>query len=464
MPRLLTFLIGLVFFYCSPGQDVSVRLGEALKKLETDPQLKHAIISLYVVDSKTGKQVFNKNAQIGLVPASCQKVITSTSSFELLGADYRYKTEISYDGKIEEGVLKGNLHIVGGGDPTLGSRRWESTNENQVLQRWVSEIKKAGIKKVEGIIFGDQKNWSTATVPDGWIWQDIGNYYGAGASSINWRENQYDITLKSGNRIGDVCEIVSIKPGSVKPALVSEVITAERGSGDNAFIYLPPGANFGYIRGTIPIGENAFVISGSLPNPSLSLVYSFSELLNSSGIAVPKQEGWISKAPFFKLNPLYTNTSLPLDSINYWFLKKSINLYGEALIKTIAWEKEGFGSTEKGVDIIKYFWSQRGIEKSALNIMDGSGLSPQNRVTTDALVKVMQYARSKPWFYAFYRALPEINGITMKSGSINGVRSYTGYVKSKNGNEYTFAIIINNFDGSAPDMVRKIWRVLDVLK
>lgn len=105
-----------------------------------------------------------------------------------------------------------------------------------------------------------------------------------------------------------------------------------------------------------------------------------------------------------------------------------------------------------------------GIEKSALNIMDGSGLSPQNRVTTDALVKAMIYAKSKSWFSSFYHALPEINGITMKSGSINGARSYTGYIKSKNGGDYTFAMIINNYDGNASEIVRKMWQVLDILK
>jgi len=450
--------------YAAIAQDVSTRLSEALKNLDADPLLKHAIISLYVVDGKTGKQVFSKNSQLGLAPASCQKVITSTAALELLGPDFRYKTVLGYDGQIEGGVLKGNLHIVGSGDPTLGSLRWESAKEHQVLQKWVDQIKKAGIKKVDGIILAEEKNWSSSTIPDGWIWQDIGNYYGAGASAVNWRENQYDIILKSGSRIGDICEIISIKPASVQPHLVSEVKTAEKGSGDNAYIYLPPMADFGYVRGSIPIGENAFVISGSLPNPSLTLTNSFNELLNVNGITIPKQEGWISMPPYFKLDSLYIHASVTLDSINYWFLKKSINLYGEALLKTVALEKEGFGSTEKGVDIIKYFWSQRGIEKSALNIMDGSGLSPQNRVTTDALVKVMQYARSKPWFNSFYRALPEINGITMKSGSINGVRSYTGYVKSKSGNEYTFALIVNNYDGGSSEMVRKMWRVLDMLK
>ncbi len=463
--RLINFLLYLFFCNISFGQDVSTRLNDAVKKLEADITMKHAIISLCVVDSKTGKQVFNKNAQVGLVPASCQKVITSAAALELLGPDYRYKTVLGYDGQVEGGELKGNLHIAGSGDPTLGSWRWQNTKENLVLQKWATEIKKAGIKKVSGLLLKNQGNWSSAIIPDGWIWQDIGNYYGAGASVLNWRENQYDITLQSaGLKIGDTCTVVAIDPSYVRVDLFSEVRAAEKGTGDNAFIYVPPGSAFGYVRGTIPVGERAFKISGSMPDPFAAMNNSFNELLNNSGVAISKQEGWVSMPPVFKVTTLFTTLSPSLDSINYWFLKKSINLYGEAFIKTIAADKEGLGSTEKGIEIIKYFWSQRGIEKSALNIMDGSGLSPQNRVTTDALVKVMQYARLRPWFNSFYRALPEINGITMKSGSINGARSYTGYIKSKTGTEYTFAIIINNYDGSSSETVRKMWRVLDLLK
>jgi len=153
-----------------------------------------------------------------------------------------------------------------------------------------------------------------------------------------------------------------------------------------------------------------------------------------------------------------------LDSINYWFLKKSVNLFGEAFVKTIAYEKMKNGSTDTGIAIIKDFWSKRGIEKSALNIIDGSGLSPANRITTNALVTVMQYAKQQPWFSSFYYDLPEMNGIKMKDGYINGVRSYTGYIKAKNGNEYTFSFIVNNFDGNPGTVREKMWKLLDILK
>ena len=153
-----------------------------------------------------------------------------------------------------------------------------------------------------------------------------------------------------------------------------------------------------------------------------------------------------------------------MDSINYWFLKKSINLYGEAFVKTIAYEKTKFGSTDTGIAIIRDFWEKRGIEKSALNIIEGSGLSPANRVTTNALVTVMQYAKQQSWFSSFYHSLPEMNGIKMKDGYISGVRSFTGFVKSKTGDDYTFSFIVNNFDGNAGTVREKMWKLLDILK
>ena len=85
----------------------------AFQQFESDSQLRHAISALYVIIAKTGEVVFDKNSQVGLAPASTQKIITATTAFELLGKDYRYKTELGYSGKIENEILKGNLYIVG---------------------------------------------------------------------------------------------------------------------------------------------------------------------------------------------------------------------------------------------------------------------------------------------------------------------------------------------------------------
>lgn len=464
MHTVITCLFFVISICTSHAQGITSRLSDAVQKLEQDPAFKHASLSLYVVDSKTGKPVYDKNSQIGLAPASCQKVITAVAAYELFGKDYRYKTSLGYEGKITGGVLNGNVIISGSGDPTLGSWRWKTTSESLMLNEWITAIRKAGITTINGAIIPDSKNWGTETIPDGWIWQDIGNYYGAGTSAFNWRENQYDLILKSGKKIGDTCKIIKTDPILHKALLICEVITAAKGTGDNAFIYLPPYAADGYVRGTIPIGENAFSISGSFPNSAVQLTATLEDGLRRSQIHIPVFDRRSSYAPFSGKVLLHTHVSPPLDSIIYWFLKKSINLYGEALVKTIGLEKQELASTAKGLEFIKYFWSQRGIEKAAIYILDGSGLSPQNRVTTNALVTVMQYAGSRPWFNSFHYSLPEINGIKMKSGSIGGARSYTGYIKSSNGSEYTFAFIVNNYDGSATETVKKMWHVLDVMK
>jgi D-alanyl-D-alanine carboxypeptidase/D-alanyl-D-alanine-endopeptidase (penicillin-binding protein 4) len=129
------------------------------------------------------------------------------------------------------------------------------------------------------------------------------------------------------------------------------------------------------------------------------------------------------------------------------------------LAKTIGLEKKKEATTEAGVNTIKAFWKDKGIEPTSINMKDGSGLSPQNRITAEALAKVMQYARLQTYFNSFYNALPEFNGIKMKSGTIGGVKSFTGYV-----NGYTFAIVVNNYNGSTSEVVRKMYRLLDLLK
>lgn len=442
------------------AQNISEKLDNAVKNLETDSQMKHAVMGFYVTDQGNGSVVFDKNSTVGLAVASTQKVITSAASLELLGTNYRYKTQLAYNGTIDKGILNGNLFIVGYGDPTLGSWRYDNTKEQVVLNKWIRSLKQAGIKQLKGNVTSYDKNWESQTIPGGWIWDDIGNYYGAGVSGLNWRENQYDITLKSGNKEGDKVTVISVNPILSGANLINELTTGKPGSGDNAYIYLPPYSADGFIRGTIPSKQNAFVISGSVPYPAKQLAAIFLNELQQQQIEVSTANVTNNdKQTLPEVINVLTLWSPPLDSINYWFLKKSINLYGEALVKTLGYEKKNKGSTEAGLSIIKDFWKNNGIDPASINIMDGSGLSPGNHVTPEALVKVMQYARSRPWFGSFYNALPEINGIKMKSGSIGGVRSFTGYAGS-----YTFAIIINNYNGSTNEITRKMYKLLDMLK
>ncbi len=463
-------LINLLVSTFSFGQTVETKLANAMKGLEKDGQFKHAILSLYVVDSKSGKVVYDKNSQAGLAPASCQKVITSASVFELLGGAYKYKTEMAYSGAINDSVLNGDLYFIPSGDPTMGSWRWEATDAEKIKQKILAALKAQHIAVINGDMIVDETKWETQSTPKGWVWEDVGNYYGAGARGMNWHENQYDLILKPGKNAGEPVEIIITKPELLVTLLVNELKTGAQGSGDQSVIYLPEEGLIGFLRGTIPAGKETFTVSGSMPNAAYSFTKTIEDCLDANHIKLKGKAGLSSfmflnkEKRFYQPISLFTYYSPPMDSINYWFLKKSVNLYGEAFVKTMAYEKTKFGSTDSGLDIIKDLWSKHGIERSALNIIDGSGLSPANRVTTHALVTVMQYARQQHWFPSFYTALPEINGIKMKDGYIGGVRSFTGYVKSKAGVEYTFSFIVNNFDGSAGTVREKMWKLLDILK
>jgi D-alanyl-D-alanine carboxypeptidase/D-alanyl-D-alanine-endopeptidase (penicillin-binding protein 4) len=467
MKKVYWFVCLLVYSLVSNGQTVQEKLKQAADRLQTDPQMRHAILGLSIVNANTGEKVFEVNPQMGLAPASCQKIITSATAMELLGPAFRYKTILGYKGEIIKDTLEGELWLSGSGDPSLGSWRYESTKDKIVLNEFGVGIQKRGIKYYSGTLFGYLGNWEKENIPGGWIWDDIWNYYGAGAGQLNWKENQYDVKLTSSSTVGSEVKIDGVSDSLLFLNLESRIKAAPKGSGDNAYIYLPPNSTEGYIKGyikgTIPIDEKSFTISGANPDPSRSLINELFRTLSENYIM--RHHPYLSTDSLIDpIKPIYTHESPTFDSLNYWFMKKSINLYGEAFLKTMAFEKTGRGSTEKGIEVVKQFWKERGIEPSAIHIIDGSGLSPQNRVTADALVKVLQFARSRPWFNYYYEALPVYNQMKLKSGTIGGAKSFAGYHTSKEGVTYTVAILVNNFDGSSAEMVKKMFLLLDELK
>ena len=214
------------------------------------------------------------------------------------------------------------------------------------------------------------------------------------------------------------------------------------------------------VRGTIPIHENAFVISAANPYTK----FQFQSLFNTKLMPELHIGQMHAEDHLQDTTVLFTHYSPFLDSIIYWFNKRSINLYGEFLIKTFAYEKKGFGSTDSGVVVVKNFWKEKGLDEDELGIVDGSGLSPLNRVTTHAQVEILKYAKTKDWFPYFFTSLPEYNGMKIKSGTIRGVKGFCGYHKAKNGKEYIFSFLVNNYHGSASVLINKMYKVLDILK
>ena len=451
------------------AQTLQSRLQSAFNRLQADSQCKYASVSLTVLDAKSGETVFAVNPNMGLATASTLKTITSVTAFNILGKDFQYQTQFGYSGGISaDGTLNGDLIIKGAGDPTLGSWRYSGHRENEILTQLVAAVQKAGIKKINGHVVGDDSIFGTQSVPDGWIWMDVGNYYGAGTSGLCWRENQFDIKLKTGP-INTPISVIRTVPNTPYLSYKSELLNAPAGTGDDAYAYLPVGTKLMYLRGTYAEDQEKKSISVAVPDPAYDAAYRLTDTLRRLGFAITGEPESVltlnasgQTLPAIA-NNLTTILSPKLSQIIYWLNQKSINLYAEQLLKTIAWKSGKQPSTDHGVEVEQDFWKARGIDPHSLNVVDGSGLSPGDRVTTMTMATVLKSAKGADWYPDFYESLPTYNNMKMKSGSILNVLTYAGY-QTHNGRELCFSIMVNNFSGSSKGIKEKMFRVLDELK
>jgi D-alanyl-D-alanine carboxypeptidase/D-alanyl-D-alanine-endopeptidase (penicillin-binding protein 4) len=449
-------------------QPLAAALEQGFKRFANADQMKYAAIGFTVQDA-SGKTIFAHQENMGLAPASCQKIITAATAFDKLGEAFKFTTTVGYSGSIVSGELQGNLLIDGSGDPTMGSWRFPSQPDTAFFWQVYQELQLQRITKITGDIVATNTQFATQAVPGGWIYDDIGNYYGAGTWALNYHENQYDATFNATGNIGDKLPVQKITPPEALNTLISEVTLGAAGTGDNSVIYAPPYSSMAYATGTLGKTGKPFTVGGAIPFGEASLLVALGNFLHEKGITLkgevqPSMAYALNKKPMPQATAtLATYQSVTLDSVVYWFLQKSINLYGESLLKNMAMAAGKGGNTEAGSELIRDYWATKGIDRNALKIKDGSGLSPQNRVTTKSLVDVLQYAKKQPWFTAYHDALPLIHNIKMKSGTISGAKGYTGYITNKTGQEFTFALLVNNYSGPANEVVQNMWQLLDII-
>ncbi len=399
----------------------------ALVEAKEDP-LDHATVSCYAVHMPSGKVLIDENSDKSLVPASCMKLVTTATALHLLHPDSNFTTELAYDGFIDEkGTLQGNLYIIGGGDPCLGSFRFVSL-ENQIAL-WSLAAIDAGIKAIKGKVFGDASKWEEAMAVPSWQWEDLGNYYGAGASALSFHENAYFLWLKSGKQLGEPVSVVRMEPEIPFLAFKNRSKTGDKGSGDNIIIY---GSEFSlsqHIRGTIPLGEEAFLVKGAIPSPAFLAAELLKKDLQSRQI--PVLEDYVEENT--SKTVIHKTHSPDLSKIVFETNQHSINLYAEHLLKQM-----GEGSSEKGLKAVTDFWHAQKINLSGFYMADGSGLSRKNLLTTKQLVSILLFMKKGPYFSFFFDSLPKSGDVQAKSGSMSLIKAYAGYR-----GDIAFAIFIN---------------------
>lgn len=452
------FSIFILFAQLLFSQSISQKLEAATKELLNSNAASSANFSLYVTDDN-GKVIYDYQGNKGLTTASTQKIFTAAMALELLGKDYQWKTTASHSGSVNNGILNGNLFIHSTGDPTLGSWRYDDYKPENFKEKLISSIKNKKIFKIVGDLIIDDYYFDFQVIPGGWAWNDIGNYYGAGVWGINWRENQFDI-----NTNGKDIKSFNIDLQNVK--WVNDLKTS--GTSDQSLIYTAPHSPVGHINGNLPAKN--MTISGSTPNPPIQLGVEIKQWLKEhqiefNGKIISNSQMRINGKEMFEFprNNIFMEYQSPtLDKIVFWFLRKSINFYGETLIKTIGKEKKNEGSYKAGMEVLKNFWKDKNIAPNMINFADGSGLSPQNYVSAKAEVQALLYAKKQVWYNEFYDGFPVQNKMKMKGGTMAFTKSFAGYHTSSSGKKYVFSIIINNYQGN--DVSNALFKVLNVLK
>lgn len=438
--------------------------------------LKNATIGICVSDDRTGEFLFKSEPQLSLVPASIMKVITTATALEVFGPDFRFSTKLAYSGTVRNDTLFGDLQIIGGGDPTLGSVYFPENN--LFFDIWIEAIRNASIKVIKGNLIVDASIYESQTIPNTWVWEDIGNYYGAGASGISVFDNLYEIHLKSEAIAGKITELIKTIPEIPNLELINEVVSSDQNS-DQAYVFGCPMEYKRIIRGTIPKNQADFTIKASVPDPAALLAFEFRKKLSLNSISLSGISKY-EKAKENSINQLSVIKSPPLKDIVRVTNHESVNLFAEHLLKHLAFQKYGIGSTKEGCKFIVQFWQDKGLDMNGFFMNDGSGLSRFNAFTAVQMVNVLNFMKAKSdYSNDFYRSLPAVNNGTMtvfndvsfpndclraKSGSMTRVRCYAGYLNTLSGRQLSFSIMLNNFSCSQKEVIKKIEGLLVELR
>lgn len=481
MKNTLTLSVSICYFLLLPVLSTGqTDLRSSIRALAESEAMKGGIAGVSIIDLESGREIAGWEAEKSLIPASTLKAVTTATAFGLLGKDFRYETLLEYEGKLDEsGTLKGNLYIRGSGDPTLGSPEMEGvTALDELFQRWEQAAMEAGIRRIEGDVITDISLFGTAVNCPGWQWADLGNYYAGGAWALNIHENLYYLHFQQQSRLGMTPPVHSLDPAVPGLELINEVRTAGAGTGDNAYIFGAPYQNRRFIRGTIPAGNMLFTIKGSLPNPPFFAAETLRTRLVSCGIPV-KGQALVQTAPSSsERTVIHRHLSPSLLEIATRTNHESVNLYAEALLRTLGGQREGKTALEAGLERLFRYWEQKGLKKlDGFFPEDGSGLSARNGITARQLAQTLYFVhRDAEEFDGFEASLPvagesgtlthflrgtsAAGKVRAKSGSMKRVRAYAGYLESRSGQRYAFALLANNFAGNSGDVKRKMEKIL----
>jgi len=443
---------------------------------------------ILVVDRDTGEVLYDLNSDHFFMPASNAKIFVTTLALATLGGNYQFHTTLEAPAAMQaDGKLAGDLVLVGRGDPDLSNRKFPyqlKTERDGPVEKILAEMADAavskGLKEVDGDIVADDSYFPYDPYPEGWAVGDLFFEFGAPVSAISFNDNTVSIQVQPGAREGDPA-ILTVQPDVAATTLTAQITTSAPDGNPYFAVVRQPGANFLGLEGTIPLGHAPVNLDLAMRQPAQTAAQELKELLEQRGVRVtgvaravhaPAPEtsdnnGFAPPPPppmpsAAGANPLVLadHVSPPLIETIRLTNKISQNLHAELLLRAVAREKTGFGSTENGLKVEQDFLRAAGVTDGDVQLSDGSGLARDDLVTPRAMVALLRYASQQSWGADFLSTLPiagvdgtldsrmkQITGpavIQAKTGSLEHVRSISGYATTERGEHLVFAIFGNN--------------------
>lgn len=439
-------------------------LATDLATLIADPALRGAEVGLVVRDADTGATVFDNGGGQQLLPASNAKLLTSTAALDVLGPDYKFSTSVLADGRRTGPVQNGDLYLKGTGDPTMLGPDYDAL---------AAKVAARGVRLVHGDLVADDTWFDSTRLGTGWSWDDEPYYYSGQISALTMApDTDYDagsvIVTITPAKAGKAPKL-TVTPDNGTLKIVNTATTGAAGSDTSVSVDRDHGTNTIRVTGTIAADADPDEEWVTVWNPTAYVAQLFRNALARHGVHVLGKTEF--RATPAGAKAVTSHESMPLSRLLTPFLKLSNNMHAEILTKAIGRAKSGEGSWDAGIAGIKADLPSLGLDPAALRLVDGSGLSRMDSVTAAELCDLLRAARSKPWFDAWYQALPiagnpdraiggtlrnrmkntaAANNLHGKTGSLTGVSSLSGYVTAANGEHFVFSMLSNNYLGGAP--------------
>ena len=434
--------------------------------------LKGAVVGVMVQDMQ-GHVVAQREAGRRMVPASNMKLITTGTGLHALGADFRFETGIGITGTVEEGTLHGDVYIIGGGDPTIGVSDTVAVKPDALFWRWKSMLKEAGISRIDGRIIGDGRAYEGHLENQTWSYDDTGTYYGAGCNALSFYENAVDYNVAAGAE-GEPVKVTQKYPETPWMHFGNLTSTGPKGSGNSLYLYTTDLAPYAEMRGTFSVERKPKMEHFANKYGALTCAYYFWQNLRatgwdiSGGYADIDRGGYVRGKDFVPAyqagtpRKLGTSQSPVLSRIVRQTNVLSDNFYAEAIFRQMGEKASGIAVYDScRVAVYEVLESLVPGSMEGLRIEDGSGLSRLNTVSPAFLVDYLRAMSRSKAFDAFLASLPKPGEGTLntllpkltpdqkarlrlKSGSMDGVLCYSGYVLDEEGTpSRVFSFMVN---------------------